>query len=55
MGHGTQGQTGLGRERVGQDYMRKRQEKNGLAMQEPGQEDDSQKLKRSRGEGATVE
>ena len=55
-GQGTQGQTGLGREHVGHGYICKRQKKqNGLAMQEPRQEDGSQTLKRSRGGGATVE
>ena len=42
-GQGTQGQTGLGREHVGHGvYIKKKKEKNGLAMREPGQEDGSQ-------------
>ena len=36
-------------------YICKKEKNNGLAMREPGQEDGSQKLKRSRGGGATVE
>ena len=35
-------------------YICKKGKKNGLAMREPGQEDGSQKLKRSRGGDATV-
>ena len=47
--HGTQGQTGLRREYVGKDN------KNGLNIQDPGREDGSQKSKRIRSEGTTVE
>ena len=49
--HGTLGQTGLGREYVGHGvHMYKTKKKSGLALKGPGQEDGSEKLKRSRGE-----